>query len=431
MTALIGLKCLRCGREPAAGTLPYAGCPHCAAAGAPANWTTVYDLALARPSLGRQELAGRPQGVWRYAELLPVAAADPVTLGEGGTPLLPAPRLAQRLGLKQLWVKDDSQNPTWSFKDRAASVAATHARALGKPALVVSSTGNAGAATAAYAPPAGGFAIVLAAKTHDPVMSALIQAYGACMVATPAKADRWTLMTRCVEDWGCYPNSTYVNPPVGNNPYALDGYKTIAYEIWEQLGRRAPEWVFLPAGYGDGLYGVYKGFSELAAMAYVSAVPKMGGAEVYGSLTRTLAAGGDAIVPGSVDRDSVAFSIGPVQSTYQALRACKDSGGAVSHVDDAAVLAAQRWLAEDEGLFAETASAAPLAALAAQVQDGTVRSESEAVLVITSGGLKSTRVVPPGRSEVPLVAEVSLQGLAGVLQREYGWVPGSGKEGSQ
>jgi threonine synthase len=404
ISTLVGLVCLRCGRSPEDGH-PAAGCARCADEGTPAALTTVYDLEAAARTLTSQALAERPPGPLRYRELLPVEAEEAVTLGEGGTPLLPARRLAGELGVREVWIKDESRNPTWSFKDRAASIAASMARREGAAGLAVSSTGNAAAATAAYARAAGVPAVVLFAVGVDPVMGGMVHGFGVPVVATPTKKDRWVLMRHAVEKLGLFPNSNFADPPVGVDPRVVDGYKAMGLEIWEQLGRRVPHAVYLPVGYGDALFGTYKAFRELREMG-LSELPRLSGGEVYGSLSAALRGSGDRVEAVPVDRATVATSIATAQSTYQALHAVRSSGGTVRQVSEEEIVEAQRLLVVTEGLFVEAASAAGLAALRADVDDGAVSRDAEVVVVSTSAGVKSVSALGLTELEAPVVGGV-------------------------
>ena len=402
VSTLVGLACLRCGRSPEGGH-PAMGCARCADEGTPAALTTVYDLEAAARTLTPQALAERPPGPLRYRELLPIEEA--VTLGEGGTPLLPARRLAGELGVREVWIKDESRNPTWSFKDRAASIAASMARGEGAAGLVVSSTGNAAAATAAYARAAGVPAVVLFAVGVDPVMGGMVHGFGVPVVATPTKKDRWVLMRHAVEELGLFPNSNFADPPVGVDPRVVDGYKAMGLEIWEQLGGRVPHAVYLPVGYGDALFGTFKAFRELREMG-LSELPRLSGGEVYGSLSAALRGSGDRVEAVPADRPTVASSIATAQSTYQALHAVRSSGGTVRQVSEEEIVEAQRLLVATEGLFVEAASAAGLAALRADVDDGAVSRDAEMVVVSTSAGVKSVSALGLTELEAPVVGGV-------------------------
>ena len=405
-STLVGFECLRCGRAPESGGHPATGCAQCAAESAPAALVTVYDLEAASRTLTPEHLSHRPPGPLRYAELLPIEAGEAGrTLREGGTPLLLARRLSEELGLRAVWVKDEARNPTWSFKDRPAAIAADVARREGAAGLVVSSTGNAAAATAAAARAAGLPAVVLFALGVDPVMAGMVQGFGVAVVATPTKKDRWVLMRHGVEELQLFPVSNFADPPVGIDPRAMDGYAAMGLEIWEQLGWRAPDAVYLPVGYGDGLFGVYKAFSELQEMG-LAEVPRVSGGEVYGSLAAALRGSGDQVEAVPVDRPTVASSIATAQSTYQALHAVRSSGGTVRQVSEAEIEEARRLLAATEGLSIEAASAAGLAALRADAAEGVVAGDAEVVLVSTSAGVKSVSALGLAEREAPVVSGV-------------------------
>jgi threonine synthase len=400
ISTLVDLRCIRCGAAPRDEN-PAAGCFSCRSEGSPAAFATVYDLDAARETFRPQTLDTRPFGPSRYGELMP-AGAGSFALAEGATPLLEAERLAARLGVRSLLVKDESRNPTWSFKDRAAAVAATRAIEVGSAGLVVSSTGNAAAATSAYAAAAGLPAVALFAVDVDPVMNGFVRPYGAAIAATPTKSDRWVLMRRCVEEFGFYPNSNFADPPVGNDPYAVDGYKAIAFELWDQMGHRTPTAVATPVGYGDSLFAMNKAFEELRELG-LSDMPVLIAGEMYGSLSRAVASGGERPVKVERPASTVATSIATAQSTYQALHALRKSDGTVFQVSDQEVLEAQRLLVETEGLFVEAASAAGLAALLRAREETGLDPEGDYVFVNTSSGIKSINATGAMKVEPRLI----------------------------
>ena len=293
MSQLTGLACIRCGVsfniEPR-----FDGCPECRNR-APANLTPRYDLDAAARTLSIESLGDRPLDMRRYRELLPPDVQDAPTLGEGETPLLHCERYGRRLGLDRLFLKDESRNPSGSFKDRLAFAAMAMAKRFDVKAVGVSSTGNAGAAAAAYAARAGLPCIVLTVQGAASDIVTQMQAYGAMVVATRTKADRWKLLQTGVAEWGWYPTSPYFGPPVGSNPYGVDGYKTLAYEVCEQMDWEAPDWCVLPVAYGDALFGMWKGFGELARLGVIRKRPRMVAAEMAGCLAAALASGEDAI----------------------------------------------------------------------------------------------------------------------------------------
>ena len=238
---VLGLQCLRC-RELFPPELRFAGCPRCGEAGIAVNLTVKLDLTgLAGLPSGQLHDPDAPRGLWRFRRLMPVSGEHPVTLGEGATPLVHLERLGRRLGLHRLYAKDESRNPTWSYKDRLCSVAVTHAVEAGARVVTISSTGNHGASTAAYAARAGLACVIFTLASVPDTMKTLMQAYGAAVVACPTSESRWALMRESVERLGWYPTSGFVLPPIGSNPYGIEGYKTIAYEVAEDLGWRAPD----------------------------------------------------------------------------------------------------------------------------------------------------------------------------------------------
>jgi threonine synthase len=363
-----------------------------------------------------------PSPLWRWAEGLPVDAHDAVSLGEGGTPLLPLPRLAGALGVAALWVKDESRNPTWSFKDRLATVAVSTARRLGARVIASSSSGNAGAAVAAYAARAGLPCVVFTFTGAAGPMVTQMRAHGAMVLAVRDKADRWKLLEAGVRGRGWFPTSPFFAPAVGSNPYGIEGYKTLAYEVAEALGWRAPDWCVLPVCYGDALYGMWKGFDELARLGWIDAVPRLAAAEVYGSLGAALASGADAVPDMPKTRESLAASIGATRSTYQALHALRASGGAARTVGDDELLEFQARLAS-EGVYAEASSVAPLAAVRRLRRDGVMGAEASVVVVATAGGLKDPAATERRLPGVPVVP-ASLEAACDALRETYGFDAG-------
>jgi threonine synthase len=421
MTALRGLQCIRCAAEYAAEPI-FTGCPACWAGGRLANLTPIYDYGAVREGLGTEGWAARPRTLWRYVELLPVEPGYVVTLGEGGTPLVHVPRLGERLGLSRLFVKDESRNPTLSFKDRMASVVVSHARQVGARTVAIASSGNAGAALAAYAARAGMACIVLTLANAPEAMKIQMQAFGAKLVATPSPADRWTLLRAGVERYGWYAASGYLPTPVGSNPFGVDGYKSIAFEIWEDLGHQVPEAVIFPVCYGDGLWGATKGFEELRTLGWSARTPRMGAAEVFGCLTAALEQNAEDVAPVAAGQ-SVAVSIATGLSTHQGLAALRRGGGFAGRVSDEETLAMQRQLAELEGLFVEPSSAPPLVLAARARRDGTLSQDDRVVAVVTASGLKDPPTAGRHFPPVPVLADANLSALMEALQYTYGWSP--------
>lgn len=415
---VLGLECLRC--RAVFDALPmFTGCPRCQQEGVAVNLTVKLDLGpLQGLTPERFGAVAGARGLWRFRDLLPVAGARPVTLGEGATPLICLERLGRRLGLARLYAKDESQNPTWSYKDRLCAVALTHAVESGARVVTVASTGNHGAATAAYAARAGLPCVIFTLASVPDTMKTLMQAYGAAVVACPTLESRWNLMRQGVERLGWYPTAGFVVPPVGSNPYGIEGYKTIAYEVAEDLGWTAPDLLVVPSSYSDGLYGIWKGMAELAALGLVKTRPRMVAAEPFGPLAHALERGLAApeLVEGG---PSVAFSIASRYGTYQGLAALRESGGMGVRITDEGVFEAQRALARDEGIFAEPSSAAALTAVMQLVAKKAIAPDQTVVIVLSSGGLKDPAASRTWLPAVPAAPD-DFGGLLAVLRESYG-----------
>ena len=341
-------------------------------------------------------------GLFRYRDLLPLQAATPaISLGEGDTPLVELPELAASVGVGRLLVKDETRNPTWSYKDRLAAVAVTKAAELGIDTVVVCSTGNHGAAVAAYAARAGIRCIVLTLAGVPPAMKTLMGVYGAVVAALRTGPERWALMRELIAERGWMPMSGHADPPVGSPAYGIEGYKTIAYELFEQLGG-VPDVVVVPTAYADGLTGIARGFDDLVAVGLTDRVPRLLAAEPFGPLRSALQHGADRAGPVPV-RPSVSFSIASPVGTYQGLLSLRRSrGGAVAVPDDETVLAAQRCLG-CHGLYLEASSAIALPALERWRRDGEVGESDTAVLIGTSTGLKDIDATAPGLPSAPVI----------------------------
>lgn len=391
------LVCVHCGaRHPIDHFAE--DCPACRSAGAPANLTVAYDT-LPGEGLGRDELPRRPASMWRWDGFLSAFAADAVTLGEGNTPLLPA----SSLGLGDVWIKDESRNPTWSFKDRLASSALTMARQFGAKVIASSSSGNAGAAAAAYAAKAGLPCVVFTFAGAAPPLVAQMRAYGAMVVTVEDKADRWRLQSAGVRELGWYPTSPFFGPVVGSNPYGMEGYKTIAFEIAEAFDWEVPDWCVLPVCYGDALYGMWKGFEELKALGWTDRMPRFVAAEVSGSITAALASGEPMPPERPRNSASIATSIGASQGTVQALEVLRRCRGLAVTIENDELA---RWvvtLGAREGIWPEPASAAPFAAIERLRETGTIAPEARVVALLTASGLKDTSVIEAVLPPAPMV----------------------------
>lgn len=333
--------------------------------------------------------------MWRYHRLLPTTGIDPISLGEGWTPLVSATSLS-RAGPTVL-LKNETCNPTWSFKDRFAAIVLSHAAAAGETRITTSSTGNHGASTAAYACRAGmDECIVIVPHATELPLRAQIKAYAATVVATDDE-DRSELVSTLV-DRGWF--STYSLPDAfTGRPYVFEGYKTIAFEIVEQYG--VPDAVILPVGAGDGFYGVWKGFRELAALDIIDDTPRMIAAEAEerSPLTNALAAGAGTV---GYDDGPPPISVstrGPTTGDHT-LDAVRESGGSAFALSQGAVEQAIR-IAGRDGVFVEPASALAIAAIAPAMDAGLLDNDDTVVPVATGAGIKWPELTSEILGEIP------------------------------
>ncbi len=418
MSFLTGLKCLRCGTEFPPQKM-FRGCPNCRGR-LVSNVACTYDYGRIKQAFKKELLAERPPTMWRYRELLPPDEENIVSLSEGMTPLVKCPSLGERLGLKNLYVKDESRNPTWSFKDRLASSSVSMALQFGAKGVTASSSGNHGASTAAYAARAGLDCVIFTTEDYPMTMRTLMQAYGAKVVSTPTRKDRWKLQEAFVEEYDWYSTAPFVHPPPGYEPYGVDGHKSIGFEICEQLGWRAPDKMVAPVGGGGSLYGSWKGFGEFFDLGFIDSKPQMIAAQVFGPLKNALAKGLDYVeeVPG---RPTVAFSVGGTGGTYQALKVLMDSDGFAETASDEEIMEMQLELAATEGIYAEASGVLSLAVVKKLRDMGKVAQDETVVALLTSGGLKDPPTTQEYLPDIPLV-EPDMDSLRKGLAEAYGYV---------
>jgi threonine synthase len=324
-------------------------------------------------------------GLDRWAPLLPPLAPG-LSMGEGGTPLVSVPRVAAWAGFDgELYIKDESRNPTWSHKDRlnlCTVSAAVHAGATG---VAVASSGNHGAAASAYAARAGLACVVLTSAATPPAVVRFMRGYGAVVVLRSPTISPWPVLGQLADRLGFHPMSN-VTPAHTGHPYGPEGYKTIAYEIFLQLGRRVPAAVFVPTGYGEQLYGVWKGFAELHRLGIAPRTPAIISCEpaARGPLAQALAENKPAV---EVEpRPTEAYAIACTVNGYRGVVAVRDSGGQALTVSDEELHAARTEMARS-GLWAELSSAAGVAALAQATREG-ARFDGPVVCISTSSGFK-------------------------------------------
>jgi threonine synthase len=397
------LRCPRCATERS-DAQAFSVCAPCLAEGVHVNPFPVYDWAGFDPN----PIPGR-RGLFAWQHALPLSDdVEPITLGEGDTPLVRLSRVPQALDVGELWIKDESRNPTWSYKDRLIAVAITKARESGVSTVAVASTGNHGAAAAAYAARAGMECVVLTLSSVPVTMKTLMQSYGAHVVALTEPRDRWALLRQGVEGRGWTPLSGFVDPPAGSNPFGIDGYKSVAYEIVRDLGK-VPTHVVVPVAYGDGLAGIMRGFEDLLAWGRIHRLPRLVAAEPIGPYAHALDHG---FVSGHrlETRSSVAFSITTPVATFQGYDALHRSEGSGVAVPDADVMRSQLELAAAEGLYLEASSVITISVLPELVKRGEIGPDSTVVLLGTSTGLKdvgaTAELLPPVTVIGPSLAEL-------------------------
>lgn len=316
--------------------------------------------------------------------------SQPSANGSSLTPLRPLSSHPRTL------LKDERGGLTWSFKDRLAKAAADHAARVKAGTIAVCSSGNHGAAVAAAASAHGLRCVVLSMASIAPAMRRLVTGCGGELVPLRTAEERWAVMREAVAELGWYPASNFHAPPIGSNPFAVAGYRTIAYEIVEQMG--VPDWVVVPVGYADGLSGVAHGFLELAERHDLP-VPRMLAAVTSSSLPEALANGHDQPQSREVVARS-ALSIACPQATYQAVHAVRATRGAAVLVDDRQALAARRELGRTDGIFLELSSAVACAAVSEARRNGLIGERESVVVVGTSPGLKDQTL--PDESEEAL-----------------------------
>jgi threonine synthase len=370
---------LRCRNCESAHALEAIGvCPRC--------WgplDPVYD----RETVTRETIAAGPPSIWRYAPFLPVDPPGEQRLAPGLTPLVRAPRLAEQLGLDELWLKLDTANPTHSFKDRVVAVAAAKAQELGLETLACSSTGNLANAVAARAAAEGLEAAVFCPADLEPEKLTATAAYGATLYTVAGSYDdcsRLTIELSFELPWA------FVN--VGLRSYYAEGSKTLAYEIAEQLGWRTPDVVVSPIASGSLYTKLHQGFSDLLDLGLVEgAPPRLFGGQAAGCSPVATAFAEHATTVRPVRPATIARSlaIGSPADGDLAIATARATGGAIHAVEEDAIGECMSALAETTGVFGETAAGVTLGALRTAVAEGQISADETVVLLVTGDGLKT------------------------------------------
>ena len=376
-----------------------------------------YDLARVTASLTKDALRLRAPGMYRFRELTPLDDAErPVTLGEGGTPLLELPRLAAHLGIGKLWAKDEGQNPTGSFKARGLGMAITRARTLGARGFVIPSAGNAGGAAAVYAARCGLPCVVIVPRGTPSAAVAEAQIAGAHVFTIEGSiATAGKVAAKVAPQLGWFDLSTL------KEPYRLEGKKTIGLELAEQLGWRMPDVLLYPTGGGTGLVGIPKGYEELRAMGWLSgALPRFFAVQAEGCAPVVKAFADGAETTTAWENPTTHAAGLRVPSPFagrQMLRLLRDTRGGAVAIGEAAIQEAQRLVARTEGIWTAPESAALVAALAELKDRGEASRDAEILLILTGAGLKYE---PP-----PLAAPTDLAGTEEEVLARVGRVAGA------
>jgi threonine synthase len=383
------LRCRNCGAE-----FPLLAIHACAECFGPLE--VGYD-APTLAAVTRGAIEAGPANIWRYAPLLPVGhdPASRITLNPGLTPLIRADRLAAALGIRgPLWVKDDSANPTHSFKDRVVSLALTAAHGLGFDAVACASTGNLANSVSAHAARAGWRATVFIPADLEPGKVVASAVYGPRLVAVDGSYDDVNRLTSELQETDDFETTAFVNQNV--RPYYAEGSKTLGYELAEQLGWRLPGQVVIPVASGSLLTKVDKSFGELVRTGLVDSAPwRIFGAQSAGCapVTTAFEAGHDIVTPVKPTGIAKSLNIGnPADGPY-VLDAVRRTGGALAAVDDDEIRAGVRLLAETTGVFAETAGGVTVAVLRKLVESGRLDPDAETVVLNTGEGLKTADVL--------------------------------------
>jgi threonine synthase len=383
MAHVRALQCRECGRTY--DVSPRYSCEWCFG-----PLEVAYDYDAVAAAVTRARIAEGPPTIWRYEDLLPVAPTDGA-LPVGLTPLVRADRLAEELGLGEVWVKDDTRNPTNSFKDRVVAVAVAKALEFGLKTIACASTGNLANAVAGAAARAGLPSYVFIPADLEPAKVLTTAVYGDNVVAVDGTYDDVNRL--CGELSSEHPWA-FVN--VNVRPFYAEGSKTLAFETAEQLGWQAPDHVVVPVGSGSLLTKIQKGFEDLVRVGLLDeASVRISGAQATGCspIATAFAEESDTIRPVKPATIAKSLAIGDPADGYYALDTVRSSGGALAAVDDDEVIAGIRLLARTEGIFGETAAGVTVASLRRLAADGVVRPDERVVIYVTGHGLKTVDAV--------------------------------------
>jgi threonine synthase len=385
MSYATGLKCRECGTTYAAEARYV--CDDCFG-----PLEVDYDLDAARGAVTRKSIEEGPASIWRYGALLPDPGESPVDLGAGWTPLRRATRLAEVLGVRELWLKDDTRNPTGSFKDRVVSVALSSARRLGFTTAACASTGNLATSVAAHAASIGWPSITIIPADLEKSKIAMASIFGGTVLGVEGNYDDVNRL--CVELVAEHPDWAFAN--INLRAYYSEGSKTLAFEIAEQLGWRTPDQVIVPLASGSQFTKIAKGFRQFIELGLVDgAAPVQFGAQAKGCspIATAFEERAEFITPQRPNTIARSLAIGNPADAPYVLEDLRSKGGDCGSVLDEEVLECIGLLAETEGIFAETAGGVTIASLRQLIERGSIDREKSIVAIISGHGLKTVDAI--------------------------------------
>jgi len=409
MGNFIGYRCSLCKNEFGPSEVTYT-CPHDGG-----NLDVVLDYErLGRTYSAFNVVAGEEDSIWRYILALPVT--DPDGRGTplrtvGWTPVFTPTLLAESLRLEKLWIKDESRNPTASFKDRASAVVVARAREVDAEVIITASTGNAGAALAGMAAAVGHKVVILAPKSAPPAKIAQLMVFGAKVILVDGNYDQaFDLSIQAANEFGWYCRNT------GYNPFTLEGKKTAALEIWEQVLLNFPDLkrrlcIFTSVGDGNIISGIHKGFKDLASFGWLEDVPRIFGVQAEGSaaVANAFKAGTEVIQVVKANTIADSISVDLPRDGVRAVRAARETNGDYIIVKDENILAAIRELGK-VGIFAEPAGAAAYAGLVKARAEGLINESDPVLVMVTGSGLKDVHAAMQAAGEATII-EPTLKAL--------------------
>jgi threonine synthase len=414
MTKFLGYKCCLCHSEYLPDEVTYT-CPK-----DNGNLDVILDASEISQKFSPADITRSSESsLWRYLPLLPVidpGGTETPIHAAGWTPTYKVTRLAESLGLESVWVKDESRNPTASFKDRASAVVVARSREIGAEVVVTASTGNAGAALAGMSAAIGQKAVIFAPRTAPPAKIAQLLIYGATIYLVDGTYDEaFDLTIQASREFGWYCRNT------GYNPFTIEGKKTAALEIWEWLTEMKPEiksplTVFVSVGDGNIISGLHKGFKDLHSIGWMESIPKVFGVQAEGSaaIAKAYLAGTEAIIPVKAQTIADSISVDLPRDGVRAVRAARETGGGYIIVRDDEIISAIAQLGK-VGIFAEPAGAASYAGLVKAVKSGLIQPDDPVLVINTGSGLKDVRAAMQATKE-PIIIEPSIEALKQIVQ---------------